>query len=348
MVLLGRSRDAAGSVLSRGGSGWLAARRYLEAQGCQVRLLDRPSREAAGDGVLVVSFPWQRLDPLERMDSSRVRAELQRQLRRGGTLILAYSERPGPMERETFAAMGFAWREVRGEPPLHPLKWWAYAREEWVLAPVADEGGARQEIRIGAPRQVPGMPAAARELYRGPGGVAAVFMAPMLGGRVIVVPSDVFSNSRLAQQGSADLLETIRTSTGEHWSFDEYHHGLDAAPPPGARRSQHVLDLWLAHLAVLYLLAVLALSRRFGPAWREPPTMTGSTGAFLVGLGALHRRLGHQREAAQALVSRTAELNPSLSLPALARSRAEQADAEGFLRLARELSQPQARARRHA
>jgi len=348
MVLLGQSLDAAGSVLSHGGGGWLAARRYLEARGCRVRLLDGPLRHAAQDGVLVVSFPWQRLDPLERMDSAKVRADLQRHLRKGGTLILAFSGRPGPMERETFEAMGFPWHEVRGEAPLDPFKWWAYASEEWALVPVLDGDAERHDVRIGAPRTVPRMPAGAQELYRGPGDVPLVFVAPSLAGRVIVLPTDVLSNARLGQQGSADLLETLWVNAGDLWTFDEYHHGLQAPPPPGARQSQHVLDLWLAHLGLLYVLAVLALSRRFGPAWRESPPITGSTGAFLVGLGALHHRLGHHREAARALVTRATELNPWLSIPSLARRRAEAADAEGFLSLARELSQAQGRGRRHA
>jgi hypothetical protein len=350
MALLGRSLDAAGSVLAKGSGGWLAARRYLEAQGCHVRILDSPLREAAEQGVLVVSFPWQRLDPLERMDSppSRVRADLQGHLRKGGSLILAFSGKPGPVERETFEAMGFPWREVRGQSPLGPFKWWTYAREEWALVPIADVGAERQQVTIGAPRSVPRMPAAAQELYRGPQDVPLVFVAPMLAGRVIVLPTEVLSNARFGQPGSADLLESLRVNLGEPWAFDEYHHGLQAPPPPGARRHQHVLDLWLAHLALLYVLAVLALSRRFGPVWRESPPITGSTGAFLVGLGALHRRLGHHREAALALVSRAAELNPWLSIPALARRRAQEADAEGFLSLARELSQAEARGRRHA
>ena len=75
-----------------------------------------------------------------------------------------------------------------------------------------------------------------------------------------------------------------------------------------SQRLGRVFDLYLAHLAVVYLLGVSCLARRFGPAWIEAPVLTGSVAAFLVGLGALHHRLGHHRRAAELLVSRAREL----------------------------------------
>jgi hypothetical protein len=73
---------------------------------------------------------------------------------------------------------------------------------------------------------------------------------------------------------------------------------------------RHVFDLWLLHLAVVYLLALAALARPFGPVWSDPPVRTGSAATFLHGLGALHKRLGHEREAAALLVARARELDP--------------------------------------
>jgi hypothetical protein len=73
----------------------------------------------------------------------------------------------------------------------------------------------------------------------------------------------------------------------------------------------------VSHLAVLYLVALWTLSRRFGPAWSEPPAVTGTTGSFLLGLGALHHRLGHHREAAERLLERVRELDPGADLAGL-------------------------------
>ena len=44
--------------------------------------------------------------------------------------------------------------------------------------------------------------------------------------------------------------------------------------------------------------------------------MTGSTGSFLLGLGALHHRLGHHAEAARRLLERVRELDRGADLPA--------------------------------
>jgi hypothetical protein len=98
------------------------------------------------------------------------------------------------------------------------------------------------------------------------------------------------------------------------------------------------LDLILLHLTVLYLAAVLALARPFGPAWSPPPVVTGSTGAFLLGLGAIHHRLGHHREAAERLLARVRELDRDLVLPAGLAHRAGEAGAGGFVALAREVA----------
>src|SRR5258708_24028171 len=59
--LLGGQATADASVLSRGSQGWLAARRYLEARGCRVMLLDHGLDAPVGAVVLVLAFPFQQL-----------------------------------------------------------------------------------------------------------------------------------------------------------------------------------------------------------------------------------------------------------------------------------------------
>jgi hypothetical protein len=125
-----------------------------------------------------------------------------------------------------------------------------------------------------------------------------------------VLPAAILANGGVGAPAAADLLETLRTGLGGEWSFDEYHHGLTGVVSEAAVGGRRVFDLWLLHLAVVYLLALLSLARPFGPVWSDPPVRSGSAATFLRGLGALHRRLGHDREATALLVARAHELDP--------------------------------------
>jgi hypothetical protein len=135
-----------------------------------------------------------------------------------------------------------------------------------------------------------------------------VFAIPHGSGRVLLLPSDLFSNARLAQPGNVALLESVLAWAGPAWTFDEYHHGLRVpgeGPSPIPRR---VLDLFLLHLLALYLLAIWHLARRFGAAWREPVAHSGSVASLLLGVGALHRELRHHAAAGELLLGRVREL----------------------------------------
>jgi hypothetical protein len=328
----GRS-EARGSVLSRGPGGWLAARRYLEARGVRVKLLGQPLDPLDHGGVLVTAFPWQQgLSP----DAGE---QLEEHLRRGGSLVLAYSGDPAnPAEMVALKGLGLTLGEVR-KPTLNPLKWRRFSREEWDLRPAPGVQGG-EPARVWAPRWSPKNPKQARVLYQGPGGEPLVAAFSQRRGTVWLVPADAFANARLGKAGSAgnsDLLETLRRRLGDDWTFDEYHHGFTGRPLLETVAVGRTLDLILLHLTALYLAAVLVLARPFGPAWSPPPVVAGTAGAFLLGLGAIHHRLGHHREAAKRLLARVRELDRDFNLAGLDRQ-AEAAGARGFVALAREVA----------
>jgi hypothetical protein len=323
-LLLGTEPSANSSSLSRAHGGWLAARRYLEEMGTQVALIDHDLDldEPLVGGVLVLAFPWQN----GVLDDVREAAEAH--LRRGGSVIVAYSDRPEPMQSVLVHSLGMDWDERRRRPPLRPTSWRAYAREEWVLR--APPPAAGREARVSACRKVPGLPVRATVLLRDAQQRAVAFVFPRHRGRVVVVPADLFTNARLANPGNADVLESLRQDLDGPWLFDEYHHGLRAAPGPGQKGPQRALLLYVLQVALVYTLCALAVTRRFGPAWHEGTAAGGSTAVFLLGLGALHDRLGHHREAGRLLVMRAHELDPRVRLPSV-----EPRDGKELLALAR-------------
>lgn len=330
LLLFSGPGEARGSALARGPGGWLAARKYLEARGAKVKLLDGPLGGFQEGGVLVVAFPWQTGVSAEASD------HMEEHLSRGGDLVLAYSgEGNNPGELVALIGLGLPLQEVR-KAVLNPVGWRRFAREEWDLQPVKGTTGAGP-VRVWAPRWAPEIPKEAKVLMRSPKG-PVIAMLPRYRGRIWILPADAFANARLANPGNADLLETLRQRLGDRWTFDEYHHGLAGRRAVESAELGRTLDLILLHLAVLYVVALLTLSRRFGPAWSEPPVVTGSAGSFLLGLGALHNRLGHHAEAARRLLERTRELDRNLVLPEDFDRRAANADPRELVELAREVA----------
>jgi hypothetical protein len=325
--------EARGSALSRGPNGWLAARRYLAARGARVTLLAEPLDRFAGTGVLVSAFPWQQGLSAEAAD------QFEAHLRRGGALVLAYSGSIGNAA-ELVAMEGLGLRlEEKRKPVLNPLRWRRFARQEWDLRPAV--GVKAEPVRVWAPRWAPEIPKGSKALFTSPAGAPAVVVLERYRGSrgpVWLLPADALANARLGNPGNAALLETLLRRLGKRWTFDEYHHGLAAARTVESAAFGRTLDLILLHLAVLYLAALLTLSRRFGPAWSEPPVMAGSAGSFLLGVGALHHRLKHHGEAARRLLERTRELDRNLVLPEELERRAGSAGPRELVGLAREVA----------
>jgi hypothetical protein len=353
---------ARGSVLSRGGDGWLAARRYLEARGARVDLIAEPlasyeaglppaaegggdSRERSRPGVLALVLPFQ-----GRWQDD-LHAALDAHLARGGDVVIAYG---GDLLADE-EALDLGSPELPTAAPLLPWRWYRFVHAEWDLRPVmrggapARPGAGREEaagagagagplpVRVWAQRLRPGVGPGAEALYAGPDGGAAVAVQRRLRGRVVVLPADALANGRLALPGNADLLETLLRNLGRRWAFDEFDHGLVAVPttPPAVSRGANLLT---AHLALLYLLAAAALARREGPAWRESAAPAGSARGFLLDIGALHDRLDHHGEAARLLLQRVRDLDRGLQLPADLERRAAHAGREDLVAIAQEVA----------
>jgi len=328
---------AASSTLSADARGWLAARRYLEARGARVVLRDRPfgsgaSGAAPETGTLVLAFPWQLPRELGTALGSGSH------LRAGGTVVFAYSgRRPGSSESAVMTTLGLDATELRPPPPLSPFRWWRYQRESWRLRP---EEPGWPELEVGAFRHAPSPPPEARVLHRGgEGGKPLVFAYRRNGGRVLVLPAGVLANARITGAGNADFLETLHRWLGPEWTFDEYHHGLVDPDAVAEEGSPFAWDLFTGHLALIYLLALLALGRRFGPPWREAEVAVGSTASFLRDLGAFHHRLRHHAEVAPLLVERVRRHDPRLELPEAVDEEAARVDgADKLVALARRLA----------
>jgi hypothetical protein len=339
-ILLRRSFSAGPSSLARDAGGWLASRAYLQKRGHRAVLSDRPLDRAAEGGALVLAFPMSAsFDPAQL---SAIKARLLR----GETVVFAYSGQQGVAELEIAKELGLTFRKnAHDRPPLNPVRWYAYAAETWKLTPDPELGSVAREAVVAAPRQRPEAPPGARILYRGPGGISAVFEVPSGHGRLFVIPADALSNGRLENPGNADLLESLSAALGSTIVFDEYHHGLvapDVFEDTGSVRS---LDLLLVQLILLYLLAAWALAKRFGPAWREPTPIASSTTTFLQGLGELHRRLGHSGDAALKLIESAETLDPRLAVPAALRTEAAHARPDDLVKIARGISRLQGRRR---
>ncbi len=342
-LVVGGSVGAAGSSLSAEARGWLAARRYLEARGARVELRDRPLTEIEGavPGVLVLAFPWQ-----HHLAEGEVEA-VGKVLRGGGTVLVAYSGEAGQhLEATMLDALRLETAALREPAPLGPLAWWKYHREVWSLAPEASwtgEAPGPEALELAALQVAPRAPRRSRVLYRGPEGEPLVFTYPLHRGRVVALPAPLLANAWIHRGGNADLLETLLGWLGEVWSFDEYHHALVAADAVPSASSSFAWDLFIVHLGLVYLLGLVALGRRFGPAWRDAPEAVGSTSAFLRNLGSLHSKLRHHRDAARLLRQRARAYDPDLAFSDDPDEPLEVRDDRGLVQLARKISRVQRR-----
>ncbi len=336
-LLVKRAGAAGSSSLAASSGGWLAARTYWERRGSAVSLSDRPL-DQAGEGALVLALPWQSIPMRSELDALRQRVSS------GGTIVFAYSGQAHPLDGFVAEAFGLELAPVGEKTPLSPWGWYDQAAAQWRLTPEAAFGSGAGAVVVGAPGEVPKPPKGAEVFYRGgPDRTPAIFAFPRGRGRVFVLPADALSNGRLGNPGNADLLESLRIALGDRIVFDEYHHGFVAPGAIPTDSSAPSLDLLLVELALLYLLGAWALGKRFGPAWQEPPTIASSTSSFLLGLGALHRKLRHSAEAAVHLIGNAESFDPGVSIPGGARQAAVEAGDAELVDLANFVSRQQRR-----
>jgi hypothetical protein len=255
---------------------------------------------------------------------------------------------PSLPEQRLLDALGAEWRAFEETPSLEPVRWWRHRRITRTWEPGADAPWD-QPLAAGPVEAAASPPrgAGATVLAIDHDGQPGVSVFRVGRGEVWLLPSRVFANAYLGEPGNAALALALcsRIGQGPVW-FDEYHHGLVA---PGAGSGEPVrasFDAVLLHLGVLWALAVVAVAWRFGPPWPAPVTVADAHRAYLLGLGALHHRLGHDRDAARALVRRVAAYDPLLVSPDRLEAALERAETCQLDELARELSRPASRPER--
>lgn len=331
MVLSGSGDGAGGSSLSAAPGGLLAARLYLESRGAEVALLKTPpsAAELAGKALLLAA-------PFQRPCDAKALAAVRDHLRQGGQVVYAYAGGFAEgAEKALREELGLDPPEsLRPDPPLSPLAWRRFRGETFVAAP-EPESPLGRPIEVLAFERAPRPPAAALVHFRAGQGLAPiVFEYPLQRGQVLVLPAALLSNAELRRAGNADLLELMLGKTPAGIGVDEMRHGLYQVEVAshGARLGW---NLFLLQAALLYLAALWALGRSFGPAWRERIPTYGSAGAFFEQLGALHHQLRHHQGAARALIERARALDPNLPAELASRTIHHSND---FLDLAREVA----------
>jgi hypothetical protein len=309
-LVTGGGGTAGASALALGPNGWRGAALWVERQGGEVVLLDRSLDEALPDldpAVLVAAFPAHGWYPPQEMEA------LDGFVEAGGVLILGVSGgAPSTGEVQLANQFGVDFEPGDDRAPLTPWGWLDWARGWEPLEPAEEWSGRALTAPRMWLRAVPSQKATV--LFRWADGEPAVWLAPWGDGRVLVLPSAVFSNAGLGRAANADLLLSLIRGVPGNWLFDEVRHGLVDPTAPGAEGNLRVFDGLILHLLVIYGLIVLALARRFGPPWPTLATPESSTTAFLLSMGRLHRRLGHHRDAARLLVKRARRLDPSIDL----------------------------------
>jgi len=346
LMLASRRLDAPSSTLSRGATGWLATRLYLQKRGAAPVVSDRPfDADAEESGTWVVAFPWQ--DHAFEIHHEALLAHLGA----GGDVVVAYGAElvPSPAEVAVLQELEI---EVDTLPAstLSPWRWRVDRAKGWSLrlAPrwqraALPPGEVSDALRLRPPRWLPQL---RREdaLLLGPGGAVVAAAWRERRGRVVVLPAELLANARLGEPAHAALLETLHGWLDAPWRFDEYHHGLGVPTaretPTAVRRG---LDLLLLQLLLVYLMAALALGRRLGPAWRETPPLAGSAGGFLLRLGTLHHRLGHHGDGGALLLRRASELDRRLAPDASLRALAERGDAAALVEVGQSVARLQRR-----
>lgn len=333
------------TVESRLYDGLLGTRRLLEEWGAEVELIKVGATAASPTASEEGDTPDETLDP-QRLEErvALVAFPIQRTLlgaeavleswvRDGGKLVLTYSGTLLALEEDEFLA-GFSveMEKSLGPNSLSPFRWWRQKRAgESHRLEIQSSSGSHAGVSelvtdrvVALPTKGAGCDAIARrtgafdtrDVAKEPGnaaGVHATVLRCVLGeGEVWLAPTSAFSNARLANAGNLDLLWHLRQRLGSRWTVLEGTSEilLSAVAEERAKNTRATLNLMALQLGLLYLGSVLALAWGFGPRWAERKLPPEGHRSFLLGLGALHQKLGGLGDAAGLLHQRWLDYDP--------------------------------------
>ena len=341
-LLLLRPRQDAGSTLSFGGSGWRGLAAVLESEGLEVSqlgtwpssLADPETEQTFDTASLMMSFPWQGamvgdLTPVRTFVSE------------GGTLVLGYSNAPADLPLmlalDTF---GLDFQPISSSPSLLPWRWFTEQSSQEHQLSLSEQDEPRQPLMTARLPFVVDIPTATdpKVLASTDSGHAVAWSMRFGTGQLILLPTSSLSNAYLHNPGNAALLLNLLPDLGPSVAFDEVHHGFATSTSPQALRTKGYLDRVVLQLLALYALALLAFGWRFGPRWPAQVPAFDSHRAFLIGLGSLHERLGHQKQAATLLIQRLAAYVPHRYPPETVQELNKLAETQGLLEVARQAS----------
>ena len=281
---------AAGSVLSQGPSGWYSVERALESVEVPVEHIDRrlddlwdEEPERQGDGVLLVTFPVQGL-------SEDLPRNLKDHMRRGGTAVIGYTgELLSLVEDVVLIDLGITFEERFGLGPAGPLEWRRAKGADHPLR-VPDNATAfelENEPIIGSLPRGPSQALLDDNRFTAwledEEGRPVVVSNERWGGRLIVMPTQLFSNARMVHSGNVEFLAWMSETLEGPWAFDEYRHGLLSPDAVVNAPERRVFDAVFVQLLLIYLLAVLALVWPFAPPWPKMPVSRARTATFWSG-----------------------------------------------------------------
>ncbi len=269
----GLSRSA--SIYDEGPGGATVLRRYLEANGVRTTSL-QGDRFAIPDGVDVVFI----LGATEEIAPAELTA-LREHVRSGGTLVVASDL--ALTERSLLGAFGIRRAGAAVRPGEHEVASIALAAP-LVRRIVVDVGIALDASPGGTTVVSDGRAAIVVSTRVGPGSVYAIgTLAPFLNGTI-----GSADNARLALALAGAALP------GRVVAFDEFHHGVRAAPDPLAVLTGSWPGRALILAGALTLAFLAATGRRLGPPLPLDARPPRSSLEYVRGFGGLVRRSGRQ------------------------------------------------------
>ncbi|MEM9405928.1 MAG: DUF4350 domain-containing protein [Acidobacteriota bacterium] len=305
LFLSSTSGGSAGSTLSYGALGWRGLAAALEELAA-ARMLARWPEEGQPlaldeNEMLVIAFPWL------RQSESHYR-QISEFVREGGQLTVAYDGRsPGPAEERLFEELGLETESLDAPSSLLPWRW----RQEQRQSSHAFRDGTSRSLTTARLRYVVRPPSSPQtRIVVGSDSEPVLSTFPLGRGSVRLLPASALANAFLHQPGNSELLADWIDEGPRTWVFDELHHGFGEMAVADSEASRF-LDRMVLQLLGLYVAALIAFAWRFGPTWRERAPAFDSHREFLVGIGELHGRLGHEPEAARLLAERTVRYAPS-------------------------------------